>query len=481
MELPADRVCRKTLKGLLGSLRKRGTLRLATMKNMKTAIWDEASRALRSSIPKEDYEKTFSGVQLISFQNGQATLGVKSPTVQRELREKYLTMLEKELANRSGQQVEVQFRLIGQDHSKARRRQSGRYSGGNGRGQSPPAETYLSHKYRFDNFVVGESNKFTHAAAQAVASAPAKTYNPLFIYGGVGLGKTHMMQAIGNHIVDSHQGSTVIYIPAEQFVNEFINAIKRNERLEFQARFRNMDVLLIDDIHFLAGKESTQEEFFHTFNALHNAHKQIIISSDRPPKEIPTIEERLRSRFEWGLITDIQPPDLETRVAILRKKCEEESVRLPDEVTLFIANKVRNSIRELEGSLIKVAAYSSLNNEPVTIEMASNVLREFFSQEDRDVSIEKIIKRVSEHFRVKTQDLLGNSRSRSVAMPRQIAMYLSRELTHHSFPEIGSFFGKKDHSTIMHACRKIGKECEDNEEFRRFIEGMVQRIKNEAA
>jgi len=444
------------------------------MKKMKMSIWDEAVKALRSAVPEAEYNRIFTGVRLLSFQNGTAVLEVPNVRVRQDLRERYLTALESQLEALTGQPVEVKFKVCGPAARPAREVSTGARTH---KGEAQGA-TYLNPRYVFENFVVGESNRLTHAAALAVARAPAKTYNPLFIYGGVGLGKTHVMQAIGNFIVSSRQSSKVVYVPAEQFVNEFINAIKRNERLEFQARFRNVDVLLIDDIHFLAGKESTQEEFFHTFNALHNAYKQIVLSSDRPPKEIATIENRLRSRFEWGLITDIQPPDLETRVAILRKKCEEESVHLPDEVTLFIANKVRNSIRELEGALVKVAAYSSLNNEAVSIEMAAGVLRDFLSREDQEISIERIIRRVAEHFRVKTHDLLGSSRSRSVAYPRQIAMYFSRELTNHSFPEIGSFFGKKDHSTVMHACRKISKECERSEEFRRFLDRLAYSIKS---
>ncbi len=445
------------------------------MKKMKMSLWDEAAKTLKAAIPKEEYDRVFSEVQLVSFQDGTAVLSVGSSRTEDYLRDRYLDTLEEQLGRLSGQPIEVKLKVVPEDDSSSRRKRPRKAA----RNVEPVPGSYLNRRYTFDNFVVGESNKFTHAAALAVARAPARTYNPLFIYGGVGLGKTHMMQAIGNMIVDTQAGVRVVYIPAEQFVNEFINAIKRNERQEFQARLRTVDVLLIDDIHFLAGKESTQEEFFHTFNALHNAHKQIIISSDRPPKEIPTIEDRLRSRFEWGLITDIQPPDLETRVAILRKRCEEESVQLPDDVTLFIANKVRNSIRELEGALVKVAAYSSLNNETVSIEMAASVLRDFLSREDQETSIERILKKVAEHFRVKTQDLLGSSRSRSVAMPRQIAMYLSRELTSHSFPEIGSFFGKKDHSTVMHAHRKIARECEQNEEFRRFMDRLIYGIKNQ--
>jgi len=445
------------------------------MKRMKTAIWNEAAKSLRQTLSKDEYERVFSKVQLLSFHNGSAVLGVGSAQLRDQLRQRYLPTVEDQLARLSGQPVEVKLEVLSSRPAAVGKKRDRRSS----RKAPPPPETNLNRRYTFNNFVVGESNRLTHAAALSVAKAPAETYNPLFIYGGVGLGKTHIMQAIGNDILDQRQDLRVVYVPAEQFVNEFINGIKRNEREVFQARFRNVDVLLIDDVHFLAGKESTQEEFFHTFNALHNAHKQIVISCDRPPKEISTMEQRLRSRFEWGLITDIQSPDLETRVAILRRKCEEESVELPDEVTLFVANKVRDSIRELEGALVKVAAYSSLNNEPVSIEMAARVLRDFLSKEDREVSIERIMKKVAEHFRVKTQDLLGSSRSRSVAMPRQIAMYLSRDLTNHSFPEIGSFFGKKDHSTVMHACRKISRECENNEEFRRFLDRLSHTIRNQ--
>jgi chromosomal replication initiator protein len=451
------------------------------MTKMKASIWREAAKSLEEVVPREEYNRTFAGIHLVSFQDGTAVLGVRNDDHRCLLEEKYLPTIEQRLGHLSGQPIEVRFEVVpGKKHpqpsgnggSSARNRQRPRRA-------EPTQESFLNPRYTFDNFVVGGSNRMTHAAALAVASAPAKTYNPLFIYGGVGLGKTHVMHAIGNAVINNGLSSRVVYIPAEQFVNEFINSIKKNDRQEFQARFRNVDVLLIDDIHFLAGKESTQEEFFHTFNALHNSHKQIIISSDRSPKEIPTIEERLRSRFEWGLITDIQPPDLETRVAILRRKCEEESVNLPDDVTLFIANKVRNSVRELEGALVKVAAYSSLNNEVVSIDMAARVLRDFLSREDREISIERIIRGVAEHFRLKPQDLLGSSRSRSVALPRQIAMYLSRELTNHSFPEIGSFFGKKDHSTVMHAYKKIASESENNEEFHRMLERLVQVMKSQ--
>lgn len=448
------------------------------MKKMKSSIWNQAAKSLQSIIPPDEYEKNFSGVCLLSLQNGTAVLGVDSEANRNYLSDKYLETVEYQLEQLSGQQIEVEFRVVDNDNGTTQVEPNTKSHQADPKRRTARNESSLNRRYTFKNFVIGPSNRLTSAAAEAVAKAPAKAYNPLFIYGGVGLGKTHVMQAIGNCIIDQGVDLNVLYVPAEQFVNEFINAIKRGDRQQFQSRFRNMDVLLIDDIHFLAGKESTQEEFFHTFNALHHAHKQIVISSDRPPKEIPTIEERLRSRFEWGLITDIQPPDLETRVAILRKKCDEESVHLPDEVTLFIANKIRNSIRELEGALVKVGAYASLNNEPVTIEMASRVLKDFLSREDQEISIEHIIRKVAEHFRIKTHDLLGGGRSRSIAQPRQIAMYLSRELTRHSFPEIGSFFGKKDHSTVMHACKKIAAEYEKDEEFHNFIDRLIYSVRN---
>ncbi|MCK5214404.1 MAG: chromosomal replication initiator protein DnaA [Candidatus Omnitrophica bacterium] len=335
----------------------------------------------------------------------------------------------------------------------------------------------LNKRFTFESFVVGPSNRFAYAASQAVAESPSKAYNPLFIYGQVGLGKTHLMQSITHHIKSIHPDAKCVYLSSEKFTNELINAIRHRSTPQFRQKYRNMDVLLIDDIHFIAGKESTQEEFFHTFNALHNSRKQIIICSDRPPQEISNLEERLRSRFAWGLITDIQPPDFETRVAILRKKSERESVVIPDNVIDFIADQIKTNIRELEGALIRVVAYSLLEEKQIHLDMAKVVLKDMVKQTVKTISIEMIQKSVSDLFHISLSDLKGKRRSRNIILPRQIAMFLTRQLTNSSFPEIGNAFGGKDHTTIMHSCRKINKEIQDNRELRNTVEKLTTSLK----
>jgi chromosomal replication initiator protein len=314
---------------------------------------------------------------------------------------------------------------------------------------------HLSPKYTFETFVVGGGNRFAHAAALAVAEAPARAYNPLFIYGGVGLGKTHLLQAIGHRVLQAGL-ARVAYVSSEKFTNELINSIRDDKTLEFRQRYRNVDVLLIDDIQFLAGKERTQEEFFHTFNTLHEASHQIIISSDRPPKEIPTLEDRLRSRFEWGLIADIQPPDLETRIAILRKKAETEGIAVPDEVAEFIAQRIPTNIRELEGALVRVVAYAALTRSPINVELASDVLRDLLPPaRARVVTITAIQQAVAEFFGIRVEEMRAKRRTKGVAFPRQVAMYVARELTDASLPRIGEEFGGRDHTTVMHACQRV--------------------------
>lgn len=315
----------------------------------------------------------------------------------------------------------------------------------------------LNTKYTFGRFVVGASNQFAHAAAFAVAERPSKTYNPLFIYGGVGLGKTHLMHAIGHYIKSRSPEVRLVYMSSERFMNELINSIRYDKTLQFREKYRNIDVLLMDDVQFLAGKERTQEEFFHTFNALYDSQKQIVISSDCPPREIPTLEERLHSRFEWGLITDIQPPDLETKIAILRKKADVEKVELPDDVTFFIAHNIRSNVRELEGSLIRLVAYSSLTGEQITLSLAERVLKNIAEQNSRILSVDFIQRVVADHYSLKVSDLRAKDNSRRIAEPRQIAMYLCRELTETSLPQIGKAFGGKHHTTVLHSVRKIEK------------------------
>ncbi|OWA35740.1 chromosomal replication initiation protein DnaA [Saccharibacillus sp. O16] len=337
----------------------------------------------------------------------------------------------------------------------------------------------LNPKYTFDTFVIGSGNRFAHAASLAVAEAPAKAYNPLFLYGGVGLGKTHLMHAIGHYILQHNPSSRVVYISSEKFTNEFINSIRDNRGESFRNKYRNIDILLIDDIQFIAGKESTQEEFFHTFNALHEESKQIIISSDRPPKEIPTLEERLRSRFEWGLITDIQPPDLETRIAILRKKARAENLDVPNEAMMYIANQIDTNIRELEGALIRVVAYSSLTNQDVTAHLAAEALKDIIpSSRPRIITIQDIQQRVGEYYNLRMEDFKARKRTKAIAFPRQVAMYLSRELTDYSLPKIGEAFGGRDHTTVIHAHEKISHSIKNDQELSKVVHSLTEKIKN---
>jgi len=337
----------------------------------------------------------------------------------------------------------------------------------------------LNPRYTFDTFVVGNSNRFAHAASLAVAEAPARAYNPLFIYGGVGLGKTHLMQAIGHYVLEHNPGYKVVYVTSEKFTNDLINAIGKKAMAEFRDRYRNIDVLLVDDIQFVAGKESTQEEFFHTFNALYEANKQIVMSSDRPPKEIPTLEERLRSRFEWGLTTDIQPPDLETRIAILRKKAASESLEIPEEVLSYIANRIHSNIRELEGALNRVIAVASLSRRSVSVEIAEEALKDIVgSPRQRQVTIEMIQAAVANHYSIKVADMRGKKRTRAVTVPRQIAMYLARELTDASLPRIGEEFGGRDHTTVLHAYEKVQRMLQKNPSLQRDVNQIIQELQN---
>jgi chromosomal replication initiator protein len=339
-----------------------------------------------------------------------------------------------------------------------------------GKRDMPP----LNPKYTFDTFVVGTSNQFAHAAARAVAESPSRAYNPLFIYGGVGLGKTHLLHAIGHQIVRHGTNVRLVYISAEKFMNDLINAIRYDRILDFRRRLRSIDVLLIDDIQFIAGKERTQEEFFHTFNALYDAQKQIAISSDSPPRAIPTLEERLHSRFEWGLTADIQAPDLETKVAILRKKADAEHVHVPDNVAIFIASKIKSNVRELEGSLIRLTAFSSLTGRSIDLDLAKEVLRDLLPNEDRLINQDMIQKFVADHYSLKISDLKARNNSKSVALPRQIAMYMTKHLTKASLPDIGKAFGGKHHSTVIHSIRKVQDMRTADPDFDKLIQGFLE-------
>lgn len=344
----------------------------------------------------------------------------------------------------------------------------------------PPGDSSsLNPKYTFETFVTGNSNRFAHAAALAVAESPAKVYNPFFMYGGVGLGKTHLMHAIGHKILQNNPNMRVLYISSEKFTNELINSIRDGKPEAFRQKYRNIDVLLVDDIQFLSKKEHTQEEFFHTFNTLHDANKQIIISSDRHPREIQTLEDRLRSRFEWGLITDIQAPDLETRIAILRKKALLENLTVPNDVMVYIASRIDNNIRELEGALTRVMAFASLNKQVITKELAADALKNVFTDnETRTVTLELVQEIVSSYFKIDIAELIAKKRTRNLAFPRQIAMYLCRELTDSSLPRIGEIFGGRDHTTVIHAYDKISQERKTDKKLDNTINELTNRIKN---
>ncbi len=346
---------------------------------------------------------------------------------------------------------------------------------------TPPAPVSsvvgLNPRYTFDTFIVGPSNQFAHAACRAVAEAPSRSYNPLFIYGGVGLGKTHLMHAVGQYVLQHNRDMKLTYISSERFMNEMINAVRYDGILEFRERYRSVDILLVDDIQFVSGKEGTQTEFFHTFNALYDAQKQIVLSSDRPPHEITQLEERLRSRFEWGLIADIQPPDLETKVAILKKKAEVEAVPLPDSVAIYIAGKIKSNIRELEGSLIRLIAYASLTGREITLDLAQEVLKNVLDHEEKAVTIEIIQKFVSDYYQLKLVELKSRNNSKSIAMPRQIAMYLCKMLTHASLPEIGRSFGGKHHSTVIHSIKKVDELRKKDGDFNTLLSSFLESFR----
>ncbi len=443
--------------------------------NMR-ALWKQTQGRLRELISEEEYNDWFENVHIEEIRDETVIFGIPSGYRRDYIEENYQSLLGSIISSLLGEPIRAEI-LLSDTPVEEWNEPEGR-TAIHTETDTPLELEPLNEHYTFTSYVVGASNKIAHAAAEAIAQESSiKPYNnPFFLYGGVGLGKTHLMQAIGNEVLKLHTGKRVAYLSAEQFVNLFIDAIKRNDRLSFQATFRNVDVLLVDDIQFLEGKESTLEEFFHTFNALHNRRKQIVISSDRPPKDIRSIQDRLRSRFEWGLIVDIEPPEFEHRMAILRQKCENINADVPDEVLEFIANRIRSSVRELEGALSKIMAHTHIAEERVDVETAGKLLGEFSDHSQKDVTIERIQRKVADYFNIKTADIMGSSRSRSIAKPRQIAMYLSRKLTRHSFPEIGTFFGNKDHTTIMFAHKKISKEMETDTDLRAMIQRLTDSV-----
>ncbi|MBN3038753.1 MAG: chromosomal replication initiator protein DnaA [Candidatus Omnitrophica bacterium] len=448
-------------------------------------VWSNLLKLIEQQHGNETVETWFRPIKAGEFTDNKLTLEVPNKFFQTWIKEHYLGAIEDNLKALTHQEaVTVELQVAQPDQADTAQQQDAKPKQRRWFFRPPtPTKTQdeetleLNPRFNFETFVVGPSNRFAHAASLAVAESPARSYNPLFIYGGVGLGKTHLMQAIGTHIKQRNSGLHVAYISSEKFTNQLISAIQHRTTTDFRQKYRNIDVLLIDDIHFIAGKESTQEEFFHTFNALYDAHKQIVLSSDRFPKDIPSLEERLVSRFEWGLVTDIQPPDLETRIAILKKKSEQNGVEIPDEVIFFIAEKVRLNIRELEGALVRVAAYSSLTNESVSLDLAHSVLKDMF-REEKKVSIDEIQKTVAAHFDIRLSDMKAKKRSKAIVYPRQIAMYLARLLTDHSLPEIGEYFGGRDHTTILHAYEKIEKARKGDTKLKELLRKLTMEIKS---
>ena len=436
-----------------------------------SALWEQALLLIRQEVGEQGFETWFRPIRSVTTRDHTLVVEVPNQFSKDWVLEHYKETIDRSLLRVAGRPVQVELT-----------------AGTTPAVQEPPAvfvpppaatpkakpeELGLNAKYTMEAFVVGLSNRFAHPAAVAVGNAPAKAYNPLSINGGVGLGKTHLLHAIGHLALRAHPRARVLYISSEQFTNQLITAIQTRSTVRFRERYRTVDLLMIDDIQFIAGKEATPEEFFHTFNALYEAHKQIVLSSDRSPKEIRSLEERLVSRFEWGLVTDIQPPDLETRIAILRKKAEAHRMPVPDDVATFIAERVRSNIRELEGALIRVVAYSSLVGQEITLALAQEVLKDMVLEEAKRISIEAIQQRVAEYFEIRPTDMRARRRTKQVAYPRQVAMYLARRLTDASLPEIGEQFGGRDHSTVLYACGKVEEMMRKQADIRGVVEHLA--------
>ena len=435
------------------------------MQNELNELLTKAKELLKDEMTKISYETWIKNLEIQSFDNDIVVLVASSGFQKESIQSRYYDLLTNTFNFITNK--ECQINIISKDELQEEEAINLPNDVGYGYSNST-----LNPKYTFDTFVVGNNNRFAHAAALAVAEAPATSYNPLFIYGGVGLGKTHLMHAIGNAILRKNKKANILYDTSEKFTNQLINSIKDNTSAQFRDKYRNIDVLLIDDIQFIAGKERCQEEFFHTFNTLHESGKQIILSSDRPPKDIQLLEDRLKSRFEWGLIADISNPDYETRLAILRKKAQLDNIIIDDEILSNIANRIDSNIRELEGTLNKLIAKSSLTNSPITMEMAERAINDIVAQQEKVISAEFIQETVAKYFNINAKDLRGSKRSNDIAFPRQIAMYLCRNVAQMSLPQIGKDFGKRDHTTVMHACTKIENEIKENQNTKLIVESV---------
>ncbi|MFQ5850642.1 MAG: chromosomal replication initiator protein DnaA [Candidatus Binatia bacterium] len=435
-------------------------------------LWQEALKQLEQRLGRQNVETWIKPIEARAGQLGEFTLEVPNKFFRDWLVEHFLPAIQDTLSTLTHQTVTVSVAV-----NQQLQRRRGPQESSERVAHRPVRVTSLIPKYIFQNFIVGASNQFAHAASVAVANQPGEHYNPLFIYGGVGLGKTHLVNAIGHRVLASRPELKVVYLPSESFMNELIASLRRDRMDEFKARFRNIDVLILDDVQFIAGKERTQEEFFHTFNSLYESHKQIVITSDKFPKEIPDLEGRLRNRFEWGLIADIQPPDMETRVAILEKKAEMEGVKLPHDVALFLASHIDSNVRELEGSLTRLGAFASLTKAELTTDLAKEVLQNTLRGIHKEVTVENIQKRICEHFNIKLGDLKSKRRTKNIALPRQVAMYLCRKYTSTSFPAIGYKFGGRDHSTVIHASRTIEQKIKEDTHIQATIEKLEKTLK----
>jgi len=440
--------------------------------------WEKVLKILKVEIMSEvSYNTWILGLKPIGMRNGVFMISVPNELTLDIINQRYMLLFKESIKHVLNQDVDVKC-VVGDTEEEAAKKEEA------SKEPSKPAQEHigsLNAKYTFDSFVIGNSNRFAHAASVAVAESPANAYNPLFLYGGVGLGKTHLMHAIGHHIQANNPQAKVVYVSSEKFTNELINSIRYDKNLDFRNKYRNVDVLLVDDIQFIAGKESTQEEFFHTFNELYEARKQIIISSDRPPNEIPTLEDRLRTRFAWGLQADIQAPDFETRIAILKKKAEIEKYVVSSDVMVYIATKIKSNIRELEGALTRVMAYSSLtNNKNITVDLAAEALKDIISSnQTKAITIDLIQDVVANYYNLSIQELKSQRRTRNVAYPRQIAMYLSRKLTDMSLPKIGDEFGGRDHTTVIHAYEKISAALKTDDTLASAIKIITKKVNNQ--
>ncbi len=439
-------------------------------------IWTKTTKQIRTLLNTETYNLWFSSVQPVSLNQSSITLEVPNEFSEVWLKDNYMDLLQDALAAASGRKLNIKFKVAYGNGEATLPAKSSR-SKKTAPKKVSEGDLIFNPRNTLDTFVVGNNNSFAHAAAMAVAQQPGKAYNPLFLYGGTGLGKTHLLHAVGQHVAANKKGAKVSYVSSEKFTNDYIAAIQDNQLVKFRKKYRQTEVLLIDDIQFLAGKERIQEEFFHTFNALHEAHKQIVLTCDRPASEIQNLEHRLVSRFEWGLVTDLQPPDVETRLAILRNKVKSMGVEIPEDVLTFLANRIRTNIRRLEGALIRVASYAHLTGKDLTNDVVENLLREILQEEGRHtITIEVIQKKVAEKFDLRMADMTSKRRPENIAFPRQIAMFLSRQLTEHSLSAIGEAFGGRDHGTVLHACRLVKDRMEIDANVRQTVHYLEKQL-----